>query len=107
MGVLTCATVESISLDPDEGGSTRMRGGVPAVSGYELERLTGADVPYAVQLTLPAGYLGSSFIGAALIACVSPIPQGAPQLGLMFHCRGSTRWQAACRLRRRCSCESN
>ncbi|GHJ85662.1 hypothetical protein NliqN6_2064 [Naganishia liquefaciens] len=50
MKVLTCATVESIQLDPDEGGATRMRGGVPAI-------------------TLPAGYLGSSFMGAALIAC--------------------------------------
>ncbi|KAL7416087.1 peptidase M50B-like-domain-containing protein [Mrakia frigida] len=49
-GVLTCATIVSITLDPDEGGSTRMRGGVPAI-------------------TLPAGYLGSSFIGGTLIAC--------------------------------------
>lgn len=51
-GVLTCAKIESIQLDPDEGGATRMRGGVP-------------------WITLPAGYLGSSLIGAALIACVS------------------------------------
>jgi len=50
MGVLTCATIHSIELDPDEGGATRMSGGIP-------------------WLTLPAGYLGSSFIGAALIAC--------------------------------------
>nr|XP_031863112.1 uncharacterized protein CI109_001590 [Kwoniella shandongensis]KAA5530184.1 hypothetical protein CI109_001590 [Kwoniella shandongensis] len=49
-GVLTCASVEQITLDPHEGGSTRMRGGIPAI-------------------TLPAGYLGSSFIGACLIAC--------------------------------------
>ncbi|KAH8090865.1 peptidase M50B-like-domain-containing protein [Filobasidium floriforme] len=49
-GVVTCAVIESIQLDPDEGGATRMRGGVPAI-------------------TLPAGYLGSSLIGAALIAC--------------------------------------
>ncbi|OXC70204.1 hypothetical protein AYX13_01113 [Cryptococcus neoformans] len=49
-GVLTCATVEKITLDPQEGGSTRMRGGIPAI-------------------TLPAGYLGSSFIGACLVAC--------------------------------------
>lgn len=34
----------------DEGGATRMSGGVP-------------------WITLPAGYLGSSFIGAALITC--------------------------------------
>ena len=34
----------------DEGGMTRMSGGIPAI-------------------TLPAGYLGSSFIGACLIAC--------------------------------------
>ncbi|KAJ6618332.1 peptidase M50B-like-domain-containing protein [Mycena sp. CBHHK59/15] len=50
MGVLTCATIHSIELDPDEGGSTSMSGGIP-------------------WITLPAGYLGSSFIGAALIAC--------------------------------------
>ncbi|WVQ88099.1 hypothetical protein IAS59_001833 [Cryptococcus gattii] len=49
-GVLTCATVEKITLDPQEGGSTRMRGGIPAI-------------------TLPAGYLGSAFIGACLVAC--------------------------------------
>ncbi|KAF9068320.1 peptidase M50B-like-domain-containing protein [Rhodocollybia butyracea] len=50
MGLLTCASIHSIELDPDEGGATRMSGGIPA-------------------LTLPAGYLGSSLIGAALIAC--------------------------------------
>ncbi|KAI0933533.1 hypothetical protein AcV5_005656 [Taiwanofungus camphoratus] len=50
MGVLTCAHIHSIELDPDEGGATRMSGGIP-------------------WLTLPAGYLGSGFIGAALIAC--------------------------------------
>ncbi|KAL0947565.1 hypothetical protein HGRIS_013654 [Hohenbuehelia grisea] len=50
MGVLTCAKVHSIELDPDEGGSTSMSGGIP-------------------WLTLPAGYLGSSLIGAILIAC--------------------------------------
>ncbi|KAF9009528.1 peptidase M50B-like-domain-containing protein [Cyathus striatus] len=49
-GVLTCATIHSIELDPDEGGATRMSGGVS-------------------WITLPAGYLGSSFIGACLIAC--------------------------------------
>jgi hypothetical protein len=50
MGVLTCAHIHSIELDPDEGGATRMSGGI-------------------AWLTLPAGYLGSSLIGAALIAC--------------------------------------
>ncbi|KLT45955.1 hypothetical protein CC85DRAFT_325221 [Cutaneotrichosporon oleaginosum] len=49
-GVLTCARIESIQLEPNEGGCTRMRGGVQFI-------------------VLPAGYLGSSFIGAALIAC--------------------------------------
>lgn len=49
-GVLTCAHIESVELDPDEGGATRMSGGVPVI-------------------TLPAGYLGSSFIGACLITC--------------------------------------
>ncbi|KIM25998.1 hypothetical protein M408DRAFT_330785 [Serendipita vermifera MAFF 305830] len=49
-GVLTCARIHSIQLDPDEGGATRMSGGVPLI-------------------TLPAGYLGSSFMGACMIAC--------------------------------------
>jgi len=49
-GLLTCAHIHSIELDPDEGGATRMSGGIP-------------------WITLPAGYLGSSFIGACLIAC--------------------------------------
>ena len=72
-GVLTCARIHSIELDrtfcfgshalhrpnaalstfeilADEGGATRMSGGVS-------------------WITLPAGYLGSSFIGAGLIAC--------------------------------------
>ncbi|KAL2157588.1 hypothetical protein VTH06DRAFT_5966 [Thermothelomyces fergusii] len=45
--LLTGGRVESISLDPHEGGVTHMRGGRAAV-------------------TLPAGYLGSSLIGALL-----------------------------------------
>ncbi|KAH7914090.1 peptidase M50B-like-domain-containing protein [Hygrophoropsis aurantiaca] len=49
-GVLTCATIHSVELDPDEGGETRMSGGIH-------------------WITLPAGYLGSSFIGACLITC--------------------------------------
>ncbi|KAG8808694.1 hypothetical protein FRC19_005716, partial [Serendipita sp. 401] len=49
-GVLTCAKIKSIKLDPDEGGATRMSGGIPLI-------------------TLPAGYLGSSFMGACMIAC--------------------------------------
>ncbi|KAJ5157913.1 uncharacterized protein N7482_009013 [Penicillium canariense] len=40
--------VKSISLDPHEGGVTHMQGGISAI-------------------TLPAGYLGSSIIGALLI----------------------------------------
>jgi hypothetical protein len=50
VGVLTCAKIHSIELDPDEGGVTKMSGGIN-------------------WLTLPAGYLGSSFIGACLITC--------------------------------------
>ncbi|EPQ26858.1 uncharacterized protein PFL1_05493 [Pseudozyma flocculosa PF-1] len=50
VGLCTGAKIESIVLEPNEGGATRMRGGIP-------------------WLTLPAGYLGSSIIGAALIAC--------------------------------------
>lgn len=51
--ITACCTggrVESISLDPREGGVTHMRGGISAI-------------------TLPAGYLGSSLIGALLILC--------------------------------------
>jgi hypothetical protein len=48
--VLTGGRVKSISLDPHEGGVTKMHGGIDA-------------------LTLPAGYLGSSIIGALLIFC--------------------------------------
>ncbi|ORX48027.1 hypothetical protein DM01DRAFT_1326683 [Hesseltinella vesiculosa] len=50
VGCLTCAKIESIEIDPDEGGVTRMRGGIP-------------------MCTLPAGYLGSSAIGAILVMC--------------------------------------
>ncbi|KAJ5625307.1 hypothetical protein N7510_001616 [Penicillium lagena] len=49
--ITACCTggkVKSISLDPHEGGVTHMQGGLSAV-------------------TLPAGYLGSSIIGALLI----------------------------------------
>ena len=48
--LLTGGRVESISLDPHEGGVTHMRGGVSA-------------------FTLPAGYLGSSLVGALLTFC--------------------------------------
>lgn len=48
--VLTGGRVKSISLDPHEGGVTHMQGGISA-------------------LTLPAGYLGSSLIGALLTFC--------------------------------------
>lgn len=48
--VLTGGHVKSISLDPREGGVTHMVGGRSAI-------------------TLPAGYLGSSLIGALLIFC--------------------------------------
>lgn len=50
IGLITGAKIESIKLEPNEGGATRMRGGT-------------------AWLTLPAGYLGSSFLGAAMIAC--------------------------------------
>ncbi|BGP48084.1 hypothetical protein JCM10450v2_003956 [Rhodotorula kratochvilovae] len=47
-GTLTGAKVESLILDPNQGGSTRMVGGWAFVS-------------------LPAGYIGSTVIGSALI----------------------------------------
>ncbi|KAK0388798.1 hypothetical protein NLU13_5041 [Sarocladium strictum] len=48
--VLTGGHVKSISLDPNEGGVTHLSGGISAI-------------------TLPAGYLGSSLIGALLTFC--------------------------------------
>ncbi|KAF2200801.1 hypothetical protein GQ43DRAFT_417157 [Delitschia confertaspora ATCC 74209] len=48
--VLTGGRISSITLDPHEGGVTHMRGGKQA-------------------FTLPAGYLGSSLIGALLTFC--------------------------------------
>lgn len=59
--------MEKITLDPQEGGSTRMRGGIPAVSSYSVLEKALAN---CLKITLPAGYLGSSFIGACLVACV-------------------------------------
>ncbi|GAA5891253.1 hypothetical protein JCM8208_002561 [Rhodotorula glutinis] len=50
VGFCTGAKVKSITLDPREGGCTMMAGGIGA-------------------LTLPAGYLGSSLIGALLVFC--------------------------------------
>ncbi|KAL5038457.1 hypothetical protein RTP6_005762 [Batrachochytrium dendrobatidis] len=47
-GVCTGAKVESITLNPDEGGLTKMRGGNP-------------------YITLPAGYIGSAFWGSLMI----------------------------------------
>ncbi|GAA6003974.1 hypothetical protein JCM10207_006493 [Rhodosporidiobolus poonsookiae] len=49
-GCCTGAKIKSITLDPREGGCTMMAGGVSAI-------------------TLPAGYLGSSLIGAVLVFC--------------------------------------
>lgn len=44
-----------------------MRGGIPAVSSYSAsEKKILAN---CLKITLPAGYLGSSFIGACLVAC--------------------------------------
>lgn len=48
--ILTGGKVKSISLDPHEGGVTHLAGGISAI-------------------TLPAGYLGSSIIGAILTLC--------------------------------------
>jgi len=48
--ILTGGKVKSISLDPREGGVTHMQGGKSFI-------------------TLPAGYLGSSLIGALLTFC--------------------------------------
>ncbi|KAI9599030.1 peptidase M50B-like-domain-containing protein [Syncephalis fuscata] len=47
-GCCTGAKIESIEVNPEEGGVTRMRGG-------------------SLCCTLPAGYLGSSFFGALMI----------------------------------------
>ncbi|CDS05518.1 hypothetical protein LRAMOSA08046 [Lichtheimia ramosa] len=50
IGCLTCARIEYIIIDEQEGGQTMMQGGNP-------------------YCTLPAGYLGSSAIGAILVMC--------------------------------------
>ncbi|OLY77821.1 hypothetical protein AYI68_g8143 [Smittium mucronatum] len=50
MGLCTGAKILSITIDPDEGGATLMRGGL-------------------WWFTMPAGYLGSSLIGAIMIFC--------------------------------------
>ncbi|CAK0781201.1 hypothetical protein CVIRNUC_005311 [Coccomyxa viridis] len=47
-GLATCARITSVEVDPELGGLTQMRGGIQ-------------------WITLPAGYLGSSLIGAILI----------------------------------------
>jgi Peptidase M50B-like len=47
-GILTGAKILSITLDPNEGGLTKMRGGNPYIS-------------------LPAGYIGSLFWGSAMV----------------------------------------
>ncbi|OMJ14159.1 hypothetical protein AYI69_g8717, partial [Smittium culicis] len=49
-GVCTGAKIMAITVDPNEGGATLMRGGF-------------------WWFTMPAGYLGSSFIGALMIMC--------------------------------------
>ena len=54
VGLITGAKIVSVKLDPNEGGATVMKGGIS-------------------YLSLPAGYLGSSFIGAAMIACAFDI----------------------------------
>ena len=48
MGLCTGAKILGITLDPDEGGATKMKGGNP-------------------YMTLPAGYIGSSFWGALMV----------------------------------------
>ncbi|CAG8432894.1 4723_t:CDS:2 [Diversispora eburnea] len=67
-GKCTGAKIEGIEVDPDEGGVTRMRGGIQCC-------------------TLPAGYLGSSMIGALLIFCgfqVNASKYASIVLGLML-----------------------
>jgi hypothetical protein len=60
-----------------------MRGGIPSVSPFIScsTALPGSDTRVikdcmadASQVTLPAGYLGSSLIGACLVACVCQLP---------------------------------
>jgi hypothetical protein len=47
-GYMTGAKIEAITLDPEEGGLTKMRGGNP-------------------YITLPAGYIGSTFWGSLMV----------------------------------------
>ncbi|PWN97243.1 hypothetical protein FA09DRAFT_330880 [Tilletiopsis washingtonensis] len=75
VGLCTGAKIESIVLEPNEGGATRMRGGIP-------------------WLTLPAGYLGSSFIGAAMIACAFDIRASKVMSFVIAVCFLFTLWWA-------------
>ncbi|KAJ3369011.1 hypothetical protein GGF31_005972 [Allomyces arbusculus] len=50
VGKCTGAKIESIEVNPDEGGATRIRGG-------------------SACLVLPAGYIGSSVFGSLLVFC--------------------------------------
>ena len=73
IGCLTCAKIEAIEIDPDEGGVTRMVGlyikgekARPSITSLYCHMKKRGGIP---MCTLPAGYLGSSLIGAVLVAC--------------------------------------
>lgn len=67
-GCCTGASIKSISLDPREGGVTKMSGGICTSPQFlASSQLLTALLPAAI--TLPAGYLGSSLTGALLIFC--------------------------------------
>ncbi|KAI8612271.1 peptidase M50B-like-domain-containing protein [Chytriomyces sp. MP71] len=76
VGCCTGARVNSITVDPDEGGLTKMQGG-------------------NIYLSLPAGYLSSSFFGALMIFCgfnllaskVAAVFVGACMLATLFWAR--------------------
>src|SRR5438034_2800594 len=76
--ITACCTggrVKSISLDPREGGVTHMQGGRNAI-------------------TLPAGYLGSSLIGALLIFCGFDIVASKVAIIVLCVCFLLTLWWA-------------
>lgn len=77
-GILTGAKIVSITLDPNEGGLTKMKGGNP-------------------YITLPAGYIGSLFFGSLMTmagfnttaAKVASAIVGAAMLVTLFFARNS------------------
>ncbi|KAJ3325587.1 hypothetical protein HDV06_003405 [Boothiomyces sp. JEL0866] len=74
-GILTGAKIMSITLDPNEGGLTKMRGGNP-------------------YITLPAGYIGSLFWGSLMVCCGFDVLASKVAAGLVGVAMLATLWWA-------------